>query len=125
MPMQQRLDPQGYGRQFLQRRQAYIDKYGQNAIAAIGKADEYATKARNARRPIDGGLGLQRYTPQYYKRMDDLLDLYAGQAFNAPYSSEGDKSLTADEAARTSGLSNREYNRAVKALQAQGRIGND
>ena len=125
MPIQQQIDPQGYARAFLARRQTYIDKYGQAAVNAIAEADKYCTTPRNPRNLKQHGLGLQRYTPTYYRRMDDLLDMYAGQLFNAPYSSDSDKALTPDEAAKASGLSNRDYNRSVRALQAQGRLGRE
>jgi hypothetical protein len=56
--------------------------------------------------------------------MDDLLGLYAGQLFNAPYDS-AEKALTPDEAAKISGLTNRDYNRAMRTLQGQGRNDQD
>jgi hypothetical protein len=90
----------------------------------ITAADKHATTPRNPRDPKQGGLGLTRYSQPYYRRMDDLLGLYAGQLFNAPYDS-AEKALTPDEAAKISGLTNRDYNRAMRTLQGQGRNDQD
>jgi hypothetical protein len=65
-------------------------------------------------------MGLQRNTPGYFERGRDMLELDSARVTGVPYDSK-DQMLTADEAAKISGLSPEEYNHAAQVIGRQGR----
>jgi len=67
-----------------------------------------------------GGFGLSRYSQDYFDRGKDWLQLYSEQDTGIPY--EPNATLTADEAAKISGLSPKAYNQAAQEIGRQGRF---
>ena len=65
-------------------------------------------------------MGYQRNTPGYFERGRDMLELDSQRVTGVAYDSK-DQALTADEAAKISGLSPQEYNRAAQVIGGQGR----
>jgi hypothetical protein len=64
-------------------------------------------------------MGLARYSQEYFDRGKDFLELYSEGTSGVPY--EPNATLTADEAAKISGVSPQAYNKAAAAMQQQGR----
>src|SRR5262245_7448923 len=124
MPVQQpQLDPRIV--RWGQRNQQYLNKLaerlGTRDSQFLNWIDAKLTTPRNPRDPRNGGMGLKRGSPAYFQRGRDLLELYSEGITGVKYDSN-EQALTADEAARISGLSNRDYNRSVQTLYNQGRI---
>jgi hypothetical protein len=65
-------------------------------------------------------MGFQRNTPGYFERGRDMLELDSARVTGVAYDSK-DQMLTADEAAKISGLSPQEYNHAAQVIGRQGR----
>src|SRR5262249_22000884 len=87
--------------------------------AFLNAVDARLTAPRNHHEPAKGGLGLARYSPEYFQRGKDFLELYSEGTSGERYTS--DDTLTADEAAKISGVSPQQYNRSAQALHQQGR----
>lgn len=66
-------------------------------------------------------MGYQRNTPGYFERGRDMLELDSARVTSVPYDSK-EQMLTADEAAKISGLTPQQYNNAVNKIGAQGRF---
>jgi hypothetical protein len=66
-------------------------------------------------------MGIQRNSPDYFRRGRDMLELYSAPTTGVPYNS-GDQALTANEAAKISGLTAEQYNHASRTMAAQGRF---
>jgi hypothetical protein len=64
-------------------------------------------------------MGLQAGTPQYFKAMDDLLEMYAGN-FGLKYDPKED-TVGPNEAARISNVSPNGYNQGVRQMWQAGR----
>src|SRR5262245_42840965 len=83
--IQRLTPPQANPRQvkFMQRRAPFIERHGQQAVAAMDMAHRYATAPRAAHpNPTkvgagNHGMGLRPDTPAYYRAMDDLLTMYS------------------------------------------------
>jgi hypothetical protein len=123
---QQRQDPPAW-RQWATRNKHFYDRYGERAKQAIQVAHNYLVRPKNPRETnLDRrGMGLQPFTPAYFKELENLLELYGeNSAFQTKFDSK-EAALTPDEAAEASGLSARDYNRAVVELRNQGRLGQD
>jgi hypothetical protein len=109
----------------------YVDRLQQRwgvqgSAQKLAEADAYVTRPRNPRATNlnERGMGIQRNSPAYFNAMNNLLELYSEQITGVKFDPE-EKNLTADGAAKLSGLSPRDYNQSVQALQNQGRIGRD
>jgi hypothetical protein len=96
--------------EFVRRRAPFVERHGQAAYAAMDLAHRYTMQR----------MGLTPNTPQYFKRMDDLLSLYA-KDYGLRYDPE-EKMLTANEAARISGLSPQQYNQSARQISNQRRF---
>jgi hypothetical protein len=126
VPPQRPQDPPAWT-QWALRNKHFFDRYGARAKQAIEVAHGYLTRPKNPRETnLDRrGMGLQPFTPQYFKELENLLEMYGDKsAFGVRYD-PNEKALTPDEAAEASGLSARDYNKAVVALRNQGRLGQD
>jgi hypothetical protein len=125
-PRPPQMDPRAV--EWLRRRSAFRERHGQAADAAIQMAHNYAVAPRdpNATAQSIGagksGMGLQVNTPQYFEAIDNLLTMY-GKDYGLKYD-PGELLLTPNEAAKASGLSANQYNNALRAVSAQGRLGN-
>src|SRR5262245_47584164 len=119
-PPQQQFNPRMV--EFVRRRQPFIERHGQAAYAAMDLAHQYATRPRNpnTNNPAATGMGLTPNTQQYFDAMDSLLTMYAKDL--GLHYDPSEKLLTANQAARASGLSPQDYNTAVKQIAAQGRF---
>jgi len=99
---------------------ALISKHGNDkASAFLTAVDARLTAPRNLQDPSKGGMGLARYSQEYFDRGKDFLELYSEGTSGVPY--EPNATLTADEAAKISGVSPQAYNKAAAAMQQQGR----
>ena len=119
-PRQQpQADPRAVA--YLNRKKVFVDRHGQAAIDALGRAHQYATTPRNpsTNNPNNTGMGLRGGSPAYFKAMDDLLEMYAGD-LGLKYDPKED-ALSPNEAARISGLSANEYNNGVQKMYSEGR----
>jgi hypothetical protein len=110
---------------FLQKKAAYRQRFGQLADAVILRAHQQAVTPRNPNassqsHPNTYGSGLRPGTPAYYKAINSYLELY-GAALGAPYDPNED-GLTANEAARISGLSPQRYNQCSQQMANQRRF---
>jgi len=98
-----------------------IARHGNDkATAFLNAVDARLTAPRNLSDPSKGGMGLARYSPEYFQRGKDFLEIYSEGVTKEPFTA--DNTLTADEAARISGVSPQQYNRSAQALQQQGRF---
>jgi hypothetical protein len=66
-------------------------------------------------------MGHQPNTPSYFKWGRDMLELDSERVTGVPYDSK-DQALTANQAAKISGLSAEEYNNAAKVIAPKGVI---
>jgi hypothetical protein len=107
-PPQPQFDPKAV--EFMQRNRPFFQKYGATGAANADKAHQYLMSR-----------GWKPNTKQYYDGVKTLLEMY-GKDFGTPYD-PNDQTLSANEAARISGLSPERYNHAVKTMWAAGRIG--
>src|SRR5262245_47516143 len=110
---------------FALRNKTFFDRYGQRADQVLALADAYLTRPKIPREtnPARTGMGLERFSPQYFDKLKSLLELH-GKDYGVQYSRD-DEMLTPDEAAKISGVSPRYYNRNVQSLMNQGRVGRD
>jgi hypothetical protein len=100
---------------------ALVAKHGnEKATAFLNAVDARLTAPRNLQDPSKGGMGLQRYSPEYFQRGQDFLELYSEGVSGERYTPND--TLTAEEAAKISGVSPDQYNRASAALNNQGRF---
>jgi hypothetical protein len=105
--------------QFGQRNQDYLNKLR----ARVGP--ERAGQFLNWLDQRLVNIGLQRNSPAYFERGRDMLELDSARVTGVPYDSNT-QALTADEAAKISGLDAKTYNSYAAAYQkakAQGRVG--
>ena len=118
-PQQQPVDPRMAG--YFKRKKTFFDRHGNAAANAMDMAHQYATRPRtgSATTPRNTGMGLQPGTPQYFKAMDDLLEMYAGD-FGLKYDPKED-TVGPNEAARISNVSPDEYNQGVRQMHQLGR----
>ena len=117
-PQQQPVDPRMAG--YFKRKKTFLDRHGNAAANAMDMAHQYATRPRTgSANPGNTGMGLQAGTPQYFKAMDDLLEMYAGN-FGLKYDPKED-TVTPNEATRISNVSPEGYNQGVRAMHQMGR----
>jgi hypothetical protein len=123
-PQQPQIDPRLA--RFAQRNASFLQKYGQRAYEALDAAHQYMLRPRNPNTndPRYTGMGFNPqhvFSPEYFRRLKDLMEVN-GQLFDVRYD-PSEQTLTANEAARISGLSPQAYNYAAKTMWAQGRLG--
>jgi hypothetical protein len=110
--------------EYLHRKKAFRERHGAAADAAIGAAHSYVTRPRlsnlNTNTLNEHGMGIRANTPQYYRRMNDLLEMYSAQG--GLHYDPNEETLTPTEAAKISGISAQSYNNASHALARQGRF---
>src|SRR5262249_33509509 len=100
---------------------ALIAKMGnQGAAHYLNLIDAKLCSPRNSYEPVKGGMGLQRYSKDYFDRGKDLLELYSEGATGVRY--DRDATLTADAAAKMSNVDASTYNRSSQILNQQGRF---
>jgi hypothetical protein len=117
-PQQQPVDPRMAG--YFRRKKTFLDRHGDAAANAMDMAHRYATRPRTgSANPAQTGMGLQPGTPQYFKAMDDLLEMYSG-SLGLSYDPKED-AVGPNEAARISGVRANEYNQGVRQLHQMGR----
>jgi hypothetical protein len=102
----------------------YVDRLiarhgNEKATAFLNAVDARLTAPKNLQDPSKGGMGIARYSQEYFDRGKDFLELYSEGVSGVPY--EPNATLTADEAAKISGVSPQQYNRSAQVLQQQGR----
>jgi hypothetical protein len=122
-PQPPQMDPQlaRWG----QANKEYIDrliaKHGvEKTNAFLNAIDAKLTGPRNQYAPEKGGLGLKRNSPEYFARGNDFLELYSEGVSGERYTPND--TLTAEEAAKISGISPQQYNRSAQVLNQQGRF---
>jgi ATP/maltotriose-dependent transcriptional regulator MalT len=113
--------------EFARRNQSFLQRYGQRAYQALDAAHQYMMRPRNpnSNDPRYTGMGFRpehAFTPQYFKRLKDLLEMHGEQLFGVKYD-RAEQALTANQACKISNLSPQHYNHAVRAMAAQGRLG--
>jgi hypothetical protein len=113
-PQQPQMHPASV--EFLQKNRAFRERHGQAADQAILMAHNYAVRPRNPNttNPAYTGMGLTPNTPQYFEAVKSLLTMYA-KDHGLHYDPE-EEALTANEAAKASGVSNQTYNNASREL---------
>ena len=118
-PQQPQVDPRMA--EFVRRRTPFVERHGQAAYQAMDLAHQYATRPRNpnTNNPAHTGMGLRAGTQQYFNAMDDLLTMYAKDL--GLHYDPSEKLLTANQAAKISGLSPKAYNEAAQEIGRQGR----
>jgi hypothetical protein len=108
---------------YFRRKKTFLDRHGNAAANAMDMAHQYATRARTgSANPAQTGMGLRPGTPQYFKAMDDLLEMYAAD-FGLKYDPKED-AVGPNEAARISHVRPAEYNQGVKQMWQAGRNSN-
>lgn len=124
-PQPPQMDPRSV--EWLKRHQAFRDRHGQAADAAIQLAHKYATAPLNPNPSAANisagkhGMGLAVNSPAYFEAVDNLLTMYA-KDFGLHYDPD-EVALTPNEAAKASGLTANQYNAGLRAVSAAGRLG--
>lgn len=124
---QPRTDPRAA--EWAKRNSAFFERYGQRAINAVQDAHQYIFRPRNPNttNPAYTGMGMhpsQAYTPDYFNKLEDILEMHAPMYHGLSYDPK-EKSLTANEACAASGVSPETYNRSAQVLAAQGKYRKD
>ena len=125
-PRPPQLDPRLV--QFAQQNAGFLQKYGQRAYQALDAAHQYMMRPRTGNNnPAYTGMGWNPqhvFTPQYFDKMKDLLEMHGENLLGVKYD-RNEEILTPNEAAKISGLSPQQYNHAVRTMAAQGSLGTD
>lgn len=110
-------------RDFVERNKSFFDKHGARAYQAADAAHQYITRPRDptATNPLHTGMGLDASSPEYFDRMKDLLSMYSKDFFGLDFD-PGSELPTSEEAARISGLSNKEWNRGLQKAIDEGKM---
>jgi len=114
--------------QFAQQNRQFLERHGVQGYQAIDAAHAYMMRPRRSdtNDPRYTGMGWNPravFTPQYFDKLKDLLEMHGENYFGVKYD-RAEESLTPNEAAKISGLSPNAYNNALHAVNAQGRLGN-
>jgi len=112
---------------WINRHSTPIEREGPKFLDAVDKALGYMQRPRNpnSNDPRYTGMGLrpqQIFTPAGMEKLEALLEIH-GQMFSNLHYDKNEKALTPNQAAHMSGLSAEAYNRGVRAMHAQGRLG--
>jgi hypothetical protein len=130
-PQQPPQLPQGLTR-WAQRNPRFFERYGLQASAAIDGALAYMMRPKNPQtnRPDATGMGMSRdkiftsdgfFTPQGREVLESLLQMHGPSYYGVSYD-PGEKSLTWQDAAKNSNLSQKDYISAYNELKRQGRV---
>jgi hypothetical protein len=128
---QQPQIPQGVTR-WAARNPRFFERYGEQASAAVIGALQYMMRPKNlvTNRPDSTGMGMSRdkvfdkdgfFTPQGRDVMESLLQMHGPAYFGVSYNPE-EKTLSWDQAAKASNLSQKDYMSAYNDLKRQGRV---
>jgi hypothetical protein len=125
VPNQPQIDPRLV--RFAQRNSQFLEKYGARAYQALDEAHKYMMRPRNpnSNNPAYTGMGWKPqhvFTPAYFDKLKTLLELHGEQFLGVRYNRD-EEALTANEAAKISGLSPERYNQAARAVAAHGKFG--
>jgi hypothetical protein len=120
-PEQPQADPRLVD--FVQRNKSFFDRHGARAYQAADLAHQYITRARDphATNPAHTGMGIDVDSPEYIDRMKDLLSMYGQDYFGVKFEPQSELP-TSEEAARISGLSNKEWNRGLQKAIDEGKM---
>jgi hypothetical protein len=105
------MDPRA--REWILRNKTFFDRHGPQANAAVQAAHAWLTRPGNA--------GWRVNSREYFNAIESLLEMEGPSRFGVRYDPK-EKSLTANQVAKATGLSAQEYNRASKEIAAQGRF---
>ena len=113
---------------WINRNSTFIEREGQKGVNAVAGALAYMQRPKNpnSNEPRFTGMGPrpeQIFTPAGMDNLEALLEINGELFFGVNYD-KNEKSLTPNQAAHMSGLSTEAYNRGVRAMHAQGRLGN-
>jgi hypothetical protein len=122
-PQRPQLDPRLV--QFAKQNAGFLQKYGQRAYQALDEAHNYMMRPRTGNpNPAYTGMGWNPqhvYTPAYFNRMKELLEMHGEKLLGVKYDSN-EEMLTPNEAAKISGLTPQQYNHAAGVIGRQGRF---
>src|SRR5262245_60198819 len=123
-PPQQQRNPQWEN--WLRRNSTFIEREGQRGVQAITEALRYMQRPRNpaSADPRYTGMGLtpqQVFSPQGFDKLESLLEIH-GQQFYGVKFDKNEQPLTADEAAKMSGQTPENYNRASQRMGSDQRF---
>src|SRR5262245_31038743 len=122
-PPRQQIDPRLA--QFGQQNRAFLERHGVAGYQALDAAHQYMMRPRrnDTNNPAYTGMGWNPkavFTPQYFERLKDLLEMHGEQYFGVKYD-RAEESLTPNEAAKISGLSADAYNNAARRVYGRRR----
>jgi hypothetical protein len=121
-PQQPQIDPRLV--QFAKQNAGFLQKYGQRAYQALDAAHQYMMRPRTGNpNPAFTGMGWNPqhvYTPAYFARMKELLEMHGESHLGVKYD-PNEEMLTPNEAAKISGLTPQQYNYAAQVVGRQGR----
>jgi hypothetical protein len=125
-PQQPQIDPRLVN--FAQKNSQFLEKFGARAYQALDEAHKYMMRPRRSdtNNPAYRGMGWSPqhvFTPAYFENLKSLLELHGEQFLGVRYNRD-EENLTANEAAKISGLSPQRYNQAARAVYASGKFGN-
>jgi hypothetical protein len=122
-PQQPQIDPRLV--QFAKQNAGFLQKYGKRAYQALDEAHNYMMRPRTGNpNPAYTGMGWNPqhvYTPAYFNRLKELLEMHGEKLLGVKYDSN-EEMLTPNEAAKISGLTPEQYNNAAKVIARQGRF---
>ena len=113
--------------QFARKNASWLQRYGQRGYQVLDEAHAYIMRRRNPNTndPRYTGMGWKPehvFSPQYFNRLQDLLETHGEALFGVKYD-RNEELPTATEIAKISGLSPQAYNHQVRMAQAAGKFG--
>src|SRR5262245_5189632 len=123
-PPQQQVHPQWT--EWLRRNANFIEREGQRGVQAVTEALGYMQRRRNpdSNDPRYTGMEMtpqQIFTKQGLDKLEDLLETHGSQFYGVRYD-KNEKTLTPNAAAKMSGLTADQYNRASREIGSQERF---
>src|SRR5262245_29032450 len=123
-PQQPQVNPQW--QEWMRRNATFIEREGQRGVQAVTDALAYMQRARNpnSNDPRFTGMAMrpeQIFTKQGLDKLESLLETHGSQLYGVRYD-RSEKTLTPNQAARMSGLTADQYNRASREIGAQERF---
>src|SRR5262249_2409261 len=123
-PPQQQRNPQWEN--WLRRNSTFIEREGQRGVQAVTEALRYMQRPRNpnSNDPRYTGMGMtpqQVFSPQGFDKLESLLEIH-GQQFYGVKFDKNEQPLTANEAAKMSGQTPENYNRASQRMGSDQRF---
>jgi len=118
VPQTPQIDPRLA--QFGQQNRQFLERHGVAGYQALDAAHQYMMRPRRSdtNNPAYTGMGWNPkavFTPAYFERMKDLLEMHGEEYFGVKYD-RSEESLTPNEAAKISGLSADAYNNAARRV---------